>query len=455
MNLWPSQILEQANPCQLHRRLQHSLRKAPLLRAFCLVAACVAAAGTVCGQNRVTLSWDPSPTGGIANYRLYRGGVSGNYTNSTSTAQSTTTTVSNLVVGATCYFAVTAVSTNGLESAFSNEISYTVPAASNPPPTIVLSSPAGGSVYSAPATISLAASVVANNHTISQVQFYSGSTLLGSDGSAPYSFAWNSVPAGTYSLSARLVYDSGSTVVSPAVSVTVNNVTTNSSLTFASTSGSYTAPFTASNGLLSQPAQTTLAASGRAAYNFTISKAGNYLVSAQVIAPSEAQNSFWVNIDAEPTDPLMVWDVYVSPTLGSQTVAWRGNGTSDPANSQYRPKVFYLTQGAHQLIIRGREANTSLGQITIAAKQARIRIRKGYATASAGSSANAAQLPSDSPIVLDVDGQPGMTYSVLTSTNLRIWTSIGSLTVDNTGAGEFTDPSTATASVRYYRVQEP
>ena len=48
----------------------------------------------------------------------------------------------------------------------------------------------------------LAASVTANGHSITQVQFYNGATLLGTVAAAPYSFSWNNVSAGTYSLSA-------------------------------------------------------------------------------------------------------------------------------------------------------------------------------------------------------------------------------------------------------------
>ena len=45
------------------------------------------------------------------------------------------------------------------------------------PPAVTLTSPANGSSYAAPASIPLAANVVSNGHTITKVQFYSGSTL--------------------------------------------------------------------------------------------------------------------------------------------------------------------------------------------------------------------------------------------------------------------------------------
>ena len=91
-----------------------------------------------------------------------------------------------------------------------------------PPPTIALTSPADGSAFTAPATISLAANVTANGHAVTAVQFYNGATLLGEGTNAPYAFTWDNVPAGAYSLTARLVYDVGATLDStPAVNVLV------------------------------------------------------------------------------------------------------------------------------------------------------------------------------------------------------------------------------------------
>ena len=92
---------------------------------------------------------------------------------------------------------------------------------SGPAPTIALSSPPDGSSYKAPATISLAASVTANGHTITQVQFYNGATLLGQDATAPYAFTWKNAGVGSYTLTARLIYDAGSMLDSPPVHITV------------------------------------------------------------------------------------------------------------------------------------------------------------------------------------------------------------------------------------------
>jgi len=312
----------------------------------------------------VTLAWNRAVASGLAGYHLYTGVSSGNYTSSLNVGNQTNATISGLTTGARYYFAVTSYTSNGLESAFSNEISYTPTnsTSTNLLPTVVLTAPANGSSYTAPANVSLSASVTANGHTITKVQFFKGTTLLAEDTATPYTFTWSGVSAGSYALSAKVVYDSGSAVSSPTVNVTVTTAT-GSSLSFASTSGTITSPFVANNGLVYQTTSTAVTTGGRAAYSFTLPSSGNYIISAMTIAPNSGANSFYVNIDAEPTDPTMIWDVPITATLTSSTVSWRGTGTD--TSDQFVPKVFALSAGTHQLIIRGREANTQLGTITI------------------------------------------------------------------------------------------
>ncbi len=100
---------------------------------------------------QVTLAWDPSPSPSIGGYRLYYGVSSRDYTNLVDVGELTTATVSNLVVSATYFFAVTAYDIAGLESDYSSEISYTVPtpaarlqiAAQDQSLTLTASGPAG------------------------------------------------------------------------------------------------------------------------------------------------------------------------------------------------------------------------------------------------------------------------------------------------------------------------
>src|SRR5262245_38938068 len=76
----------------------------------------------------LTLAWNASTGSSVAGYNLYYGGVSQNYTNMVNAGNSTNATVTGLNTGITYYFAVTAYDVAGLESPFSSEVSYTIPA---------------------------------------------------------------------------------------------------------------------------------------------------------------------------------------------------------------------------------------------------------------------------------------------------------------------------------------
>jgi hypothetical protein len=94
----------------------------------------------------------------------------------------------------------------------------------NQPPTVALTSPASGASFTAPATISLAASASDSDGTVAKVEFYAGTTLLGTDTAAPYQLSWSSVPAGTYGLTAVATDDDGASTTSSSVAITVDDV---------------------------------------------------------------------------------------------------------------------------------------------------------------------------------------------------------------------------------------
>jgi regulation of enolase protein 1 (concanavalin A-like superfamily) len=93
----------------------------------------------------------------------------------------------------------------------------------NAPPTVSITSPADNTAYNAPATIAIQATAADSDGTVSRVDFYNVSTLLGSDSSAPYSFSWNSVPAGNYTLTAVAIDNSSASTTSAPIHVTVSN----------------------------------------------------------------------------------------------------------------------------------------------------------------------------------------------------------------------------------------
>ena len=99
--------------------------------------------------------------------------------------------------------------------------------APNPPsnqvPTCSLTAPVNGATYTAPASVTIQATATDTDGTITKVEFFNGSTLLGTDTSAPYSYTWNNVAAGTYSLTAKATDNVGALKVSAAVGITVQS----------------------------------------------------------------------------------------------------------------------------------------------------------------------------------------------------------------------------------------
>jgi hypothetical protein len=131
-------------------------------------------------------------------------------------------------------------------------------------------------------------------------------------------------------------------------------------LSFAANAGTIISPFAINpDNSISQPVQTVdPTTAGEAIYGFSIANAGNYNVSMTVITPDAGAKSIFVNIDAEPTSPDMICDFPITTTFTTLPVTWRLTG-------DVNPQVWSLAPGVHELIVRGREMNVSILNITI------------------------------------------------------------------------------------------
>jgi hypothetical protein len=126
---------------------------------------------------------------------------------------------------------------------------YTAGGVINRPPIVALTAPASGANYTAPATIKITASASDPDGTVSKVEFYNGSILLSTATTAPYGYTWSGVAAGSYTLTAKATDNSGTSTISPAVTVTVTapaNIPPTVTLTTPVTGTTYTAPATIS-----------------------------------------------------------------------------------------------------------------------------------------------------------------------------------------------------------------
>ena len=90
-------------------------------------------------------------------------------------------------------------------------------------PTAVITSPVSGSTFLSPANILITANALDTDGTISKVEFYNGTTLLGSSSAAPYSFTWNNVIAGNYTLTVAATDNQNAKTTSSAISITVTD----------------------------------------------------------------------------------------------------------------------------------------------------------------------------------------------------------------------------------------
>jgi chitinase len=129
-------------------------------------------------------------------------------------------------VGAGAYTLTAKATDNQSASTTSSGVSITVGTTNNPP-TVSITSPTSGSTFNAPASITINANAT-DDGSISKVDFYNGSSLLGTDTSSPYSFTWGNIGAGSYTLTAKATDNVGLVTTSGAVTITVNNVVSQS-----------------------------------------------------------------------------------------------------------------------------------------------------------------------------------------------------------------------------------
>ncbi|HKU77567.1 MAG TPA: LamG-like jellyroll fold domain-containing protein [Pyrinomonadaceae bacterium] len=117
-----------------------------------------------------------------------------------------------------------------------------VPTTSNNAPTVTITDPLSNTTFTAGSTIVIDASAADSDGIVSKVDFYQGTTLLGTDTSSPYTFAWNNVPAGSYSLTTKATDDSGAVSTSSAITVIVPGASGLHSLSLNGTSSYMSVP---------------------------------------------------------------------------------------------------------------------------------------------------------------------------------------------------------------------
>lgn len=153
--------------------------------------------------------------GGVSNVQYFANGtaVSGVLTTAPYTFDWTSIAANNYSVVAR---ARDAHGTTGDSSA------YSLGVGSNPLPAVALGGPADGALYAPGSSLTLAAIVTANGNTISKVEFFDGSTLIGQGtlSGGRYSRSW-SPGNGSHSVTARVTDSVGRTASSAAAAISI------------------------------------------------------------------------------------------------------------------------------------------------------------------------------------------------------------------------------------------
>jgi hypothetical protein len=84
-----------------------------------------------------------------------------------------------------------------------------------------ITSPVNNASFAAGGNITLTATATDPDNNLTKVEFYQGTTKLGEATTAPYSFTWNNVIAGTYSITAKAIDAGGLSFTSSIVTILV------------------------------------------------------------------------------------------------------------------------------------------------------------------------------------------------------------------------------------------
>ena len=93
--------------------------------------------------------------------------------------------------------------------------------ATNLPPTVTITNPVSGTVFAAPANVTIKASAADADGTVTNVQFLVGAAVLTNETAAPFSAVTNNLAAGSYTLSA-IASDNLGAQTTNSISITVD-----------------------------------------------------------------------------------------------------------------------------------------------------------------------------------------------------------------------------------------
>ncbi len=284
---------------------------------------------TVVSSSQVNLSWNASSDNvGVIGYQVFRDGIQiANITPAVTTFQNT----SGIVPGATHSYNVTAYDTAGNVSPASTGVSVKIPVPVVYSLTVTKSGTGTGSVVSSGSSYINCGSVCSS----SSIPAGTTVTLTATPSSSSSFVGWSGACNGSSSTCTVTVGSSLS--VGAIFATTLPQVTDGTSVNV-----SVGTPF-----------------------SFNLVSGDTYKLVGTVSAPDGGRNSFYVDIDSNPSTDGKVWDIQYPVSNTAKDVTWRGNNTTcyEYSCAGIVPKTWTLSAGVHTLYVNARENGTSISSI--------------------------------------------------------------------------------------------
>jgi hypothetical protein len=241
-----------------------------------------------------------------------------------------------------------------------------VPPAPNVAPTTSITAPTVNATFTVGDVITLTANAADSDGTITSVEFYDGATLLATDTTAPYSFAWNGASEGAHTLTVVAMDDDSATTTSASVAISVNAATGGGEILALSADAAILDGFF----VLSADNQFIEAPEGvgneydfneglsSAEFTFNVVTAGIYQIEGSILTSGvsvDESDSFYVRINGAPGNPYL-WDTGEHNTFEPVIVTNRNVAGPVEVN---------LTAGLHTVTIYLREDGTQLSGLKL------------------------------------------------------------------------------------------
>jgi glucose/arabinose dehydrogenase len=241
---------------------------------------------------------------------------------------------------------------------------------------VSITSPANNANFSSSSNIPITVNTSSTSSSILKVEFFQGSTKIGENVTAPYSFTWMNVPNGSYALKAVVTNNLGQSSSSQIVNVTVGicvNATITPSGPTTMCSGSVTLKANTGTGIIYQWKKDGVNITGATNSTYTASVTGAYQIKTiqgscvSWSAPTNVKIQSTFGSTITPGGPTTFCSgqsvILYGNTCSGYGYQWKKNGTDiSGANSATYTAT---TSGSYQLKISQGSANAWSSLVTV------------------------------------------------------------------------------------------